>query len=308
MTDLSIQHIVYADESGTGVKRDRTDPVPTLAGWIDVPSNWERFKFEWQTVNNTFREHLTSSGFNPDHFHCAKIMARYAKDWRKMPWLPDYIHELAFVAARTAMPICSTNEHNDGEPNGDPTCHDDIKHRRNGLPSHFFETVLQEFKRTGKTGKALFVFESGDKAWNEQETAACFNSVDAFQKAGIEIITPCIASKHVTEHALPLQAADLLASVTRKAVKSPVEFSSHPLRFILCYRVLQYNYRINKQCPSHGPDGMPPTLPFIDFEPKMRAYLQRRLLEENAKLRASGDLTRTYCPFYGGICNPSEQT
>ena len=304
------QYIIYADESGTGRKRNGSDPIPTLAGWIDTKANWESFKYAWQAVHEAYPECLIGSDGKPTPFHCCKIMDHYSKAWATLPRLPEYIHELAFVAARTALPVGTANKHDDDEGDSNTTYDKNaIRDRRNTLPPDFFANVLNEFKRTGKNGTALFVFESGDKEWTDQEIAEGEKWKEAYSKAGVNLATPYIANKNDIEHALPLQAADLLASVARKAVNSLINFSSHPLRFILCYRILQFEYVVKGQGqpPKHMLDVILPTLPFEDFEPRMRAYLQRRQSEEKAKLQAAGDSTRTYCPFYGGICDPSKQ-
>ena len=192
---------VYADESEHG-------GATLIGGYIATTEYWSKFCRDWQKILNDF---------NAPYFHFREFAEKNHKNCKATPYddwserkKDKFLYELAFLASETAIPIGGGFGQSANEI---PTAKDLIW--KNSLVKLFedLNLVLSE-AWPNYTGKILFVF---DKCQDRKKLIPIHEVHGSFSDKDSRFGGLAFEDDKDPKH-LPLQAADLLAYVSRQQI------------------------------------------------------------------------------------------
>ena len=197
--------LAYADESGTHVKRGvkQKGANPCVLGFIASIDCWDKFCTEWKAV-------LDKYGVAYFHFRETNASLRSSPTNPYYGWddnrTDDFIHDLAMVAARGPVPF-GGNAH--PEKNPDP-----YKKSLEQFFEDFSFSMTEHWPEFVE--KVDFFFEENENTiWK-----TTLNSViTSYQRIDSRIGGYSFAKWNDFKHGLPLQAADMIAYVSRQAAE-----------------------------------------------------------------------------------------
>ncbi|HLX68160.1 MAG TPA: DUF3800 domain-containing protein [Verrucomicrobiae bacterium] len=212
---------LYADESGK-IRSDnpaKGELAPVICSYIDTPENWIYFSREWKKILDDYAATC---------FHFREFANKEACKERKSPywkWSANKRHKFLYDLAY----LCSASPAIPGGTIYDVKSHLNRKSKEDPIEEsivNFFKSFQIDMDKywPGYSDKVLFVFDKGPKkewVWPITKVHSDFSARDP-RIGGLLFEDDKVA--------LPLQAADLLAFITRQTAKRHLNGEETPLR------------------------------------------------------------------------------